>query len=566
MEQGTPARQPFAPRPTGASNIPQISSDDKAQPAPLNRPGTPWTTPFTFPTYDASNGMHAGVGGFIGAFSATESSNRTLTSKDLFPLSGLLAAANANARSSSSSMAPPPLPRISDPSAVPLPATSDADLQDGRTVVQAIGLLPSPKVAGARRSRPAKAPQPSDKGKGKRKRDEVSEDSDSSDESSAESGDDEGERPAKRANHGGRRPGAGNYSDPDVQKLLDLVEKELPIGQRGWKAVHKRYTKYAEKHKRHVRDCKALENKFKQLAGCRKPTGSGRRPGFITRAKAIDKKINEKAGTQNINDSEFEMDSEEEEGGMEAPDTQPSKKHTVVARSDRTEAPAPRRPRGGPASDLVQKIASALDPDAQRIRDEERANRSLHTTQIFSLNQQLRDAQNTIETLRADNLHLRERLNKVERIRDRLDTELNFERRLAGLGASSRGFEVPFDKALKYNPDVKRVKGKVRHDEIYPEGGRLTTWLTDGSSASDFGDSDKENILPSSDISRPDLRIGCSSLKPQHRKYGQSSSPTSSSPQFGEKPLPMASQPLSYLASAASSAASAGPSSLPHNA
>lgn len=50
-----------------------------------------------------------------------------------------------------------------------------------------------------------------------------------------------------------------------------------------------------------------------------------------------------------------------------------SKVHDVVARSDRSQAPLPRRPRVQ-TTEVVSKIAQALDPDAQHARDEERAN------------------------------------------------------------------------------------------------------------------------------------------------------------------------------------------------
>ena len=71
----------------------------------------------------------------------------------------------------------------------------------------------------------------------------------------------------------------------------------------------------------------------------------------------------------------------------------------------------------------------------------------------------------------------------------------------------------------KYLPDLVRVRGKVRHDEYYPEGGQCTTWITDGSSASDWDDDRKENFNPSTKHYHPFPSSTSPSVKPQHRKY-----------------------------------------------
>lgn len=63
----------------------------------------------------------------------------------------------------------------------------------------------------------------------------------------------------------GRPHGAGNYSLDDVKALLDQTEAELPLGQRGWKAIYDRYSKWAQKHGRPQRTQKSLETKFKQV-------------------------------------------------------------------------------------------------------------------------------------------------------------------------------------------------------------------------------------------------------------------------------------------------------------
>ena len=174
-------------------------------------------------------------------------------------------------------------------------------------------------------------------------------------------------------------------------------------------------------------------------------------------------------------------------------------------------------------TELVSKIAQALDPEAQRTRDEERANRSFQNTQVFTVSQQLRDAQATIEALRTELNTTRDRLHAVDRIRDRLDLELNFERRLSALSGKQKPLHSPSSrKNHKYEPDLVRVRGKVRHDEHFPEGGQRTTWITDGSSASDWDNNDhKENHNPSIDnyAQQPFYASPAADIKPQFRKY-----------------------------------------------
>jgi hypothetical protein len=65
----------------------------------------------------------------------------------------------------------------------------------------------------------------------------------------------------------GRPHGAGNYSSDDIKVLLDFVEEEIPLGQRGWKAIHQRFSKWAQRHRRPQRTVKSLDTKFKQVRG-----------------------------------------------------------------------------------------------------------------------------------------------------------------------------------------------------------------------------------------------------------------------------------------------------------
>lgn len=157
-------------------------------------------------------------------------------------------------------MAPAPPPPIDSALQTPLPTGSDDDLSDGPTVARSQGRVPVEKVAGSRRDTKGKGKEKETaprqvKGKGraaptssrKRKLDSEEEDDDT----------------YKR----GRPRGAGNYQADDVSALLDFIEKELPLGQRGWQAVHRRYTRWARINLRPERVVKSIETKFKQVSG-----------------------------------------------------------------------------------------------------------------------------------------------------------------------------------------------------------------------------------------------------------------------------------------------------------
>ncbi len=60
----------------------------------------------------------------------------------------------------------------------------------------------------------------------------------------------------------GRPKGAGNYTSEDVSALLDAMEKELPLGMKGYQAVHRQFTRWARLNSRPERTVKSLETKF----------------------------------------------------------------------------------------------------------------------------------------------------------------------------------------------------------------------------------------------------------------------------------------------------------------
>ena len=231
----------------------------------------------------------------------------------------------------------------------------------------------------------------------------------------------------------------------------------------------------------------------------KKPTGNGKRPAQITRAKAIDLKINKKISLRHIDDADIDNDDPSDTSDHEPPPSNANKVRTAVACSGRSDVPEPHRTRAHQTAELVGKIATALDPETQRARDEERANSSLQQTQFLALNQQLRDSQQLNQSLRAELDQLRDWLYKVECICDRLDLELGIEWRMNGMATLSTGHQP---QSRKHDPGLQHVRGKIRSTIDYPEGGSCTTWHTDGSSASEF-DENKENEFPQSFLASP---------------------------------------------------------------
>ena len=143
--------------------------------------------------------------------------------------------------------------------APPRPATPNKDPLHDPSVVATTGHSPTTKVAGVRHKRalPSNS-QPDPKQQRKRKADEVL-DMDSSD------SDNESETPKPKNTHGGRRQGAGNYQDTDLNELLRLIERHLPIGANGWKRIAASFAQWARRHRRPSRDVKSLESKYKSV-------------------------------------------------------------------------------------------------------------------------------------------------------------------------------------------------------------------------------------------------------------------------------------------------------------
>ncbi|KAH7907608.1 hypothetical protein BJ138DRAFT_1129056 [Hygrophoropsis aurantiaca] len=372
-----------------------------------------------------------------------------------------------------------------DSSLVPLPETLDDDLSDASSIAAAQGYFPTMKVAGSRRKGKERCVSDVQKRKGKKGKENIRPGSKRArDDESDDDDDDNGEPKPKR----GRPFGPGNYSPSDVKALLGFIENELPLGQRGWKAVHTRFVQWARKHKRPQRALKSLETKYKQLVRTTKPTGDGVCPPEVDKAHFIDNLINERAGTRDLHDSDFadntgviSVSSDDDDTRTNLDEGVPTHR-TVVTRSTHTNAPGPfRNHRGAAGMELINKLSVAFDPEVQRARDEGRAARSLFTTQHLTLSQQLHDTQSANDALRREAFELRSQLQRSDRERNQAEWKFGM--------LEMRTSRHPHMIQRGQHRGVPKKKHLLH--EWHPDGGGQTMWITDDSS-----DGDEVNNAP----------------------------------------------------------------------
>ncbi|KAJ7775574.1 hypothetical protein B0H16DRAFT_48467 [Mycena metata] len=353
----------------------------------------------------------------------------------------------------------PPGPIPIDPALQALPAGPDLDLTHAGTIASAKGLKRADKVAGSRRN--GKGKECADKPAASKKRAHTRASSVS-----------DNERTAKR----GRPHGSANYGRSELRKMFELVEDALPVGQRGWRELEAKYNDWADDTEHALRPPKALENKFKQYLRQKKPTGDASCPPEVKRAHQLEEQINEKVGTHELSDPEFQ----------DASDSDSSDEVEVTAVARRAPMPPLRRKSRASGVDLATKLASAFDPESQRTRDRACAQRGLENTQVLTLSQQLRDANVLAENLRTRNTNLQNRVHALERENDRatLRAELmQLTQRDNEDRGRPRRLSRPRQRhrSHKNDPDIERVRGKIRCEHIYPDGGAMTYWVSDPS-------------------------------------------------------------------------------------
>ncbi|TBU38995.1 hypothetical protein BD309DRAFT_1083699 [Dichomitus squalens] len=261
-------------------------------------------------------------------------------------------------------------------------------------------------------------------------------------------------KPAPDATEGskqaaGRKSGSTNYIKVELDALLNVVKKNLPIGQAAWAETTKDYNKWAQANGRPARTEKPLKTKFDTLVRTPKPTGDAEIPPHVERAWEIEQLINQKVHLRMLDDSEIADFGQSEEEALEVEDSPPNSDIELV------EKPAPRKKAAskgsasGPVlkavhevaaggattsrtsgrraqiSDFMSTISSSLNPAAREVRDETRFARRLAQEEISRLTQENRDLRQRTEML-TDRIHeqsiqLQQQLSETTRLRTQVD-------------------------------------------------------------------------------------------------------------------------------------------------
>ncbi|OJT13130.1 hypothetical protein TRAPUB_10324 [Trametes pubescens] len=258
---------------------------------------------------------------------------------------------------------------------------------------------------------------------------------------------------------GGRQPGASNYTEEDLEALLDLVGTDLPIGQTMWQRITDDFNEWAGRNNRPARTQKPLKTKFEavryslnlrhqhtltalQLVRTTKPTGNATLPPHVARAWQIEDLINEKVHLRTLDDSEIadniepEVDADSDVEIIEAPSSSRKKTQPVMkafqtpagaagSATPRTmSTPAPRR--GAQAQEFMSAVTASLDPAYRESRDDARFARKFAQDELQRMTQENRDLRARNDTL-TDRLHtqslqVQQQLTEVTRLQARLDT------------------------------------------------------------------------------------------------------------------------------------------------
>ena len=108
---------------------------------------------------------------------------------------------------------------------------------------------------------------------------------------------------------GGRPPGRSNYSNDELDLLLESVREILPISGREWEEVATRHASYFADSRR---TGEQLKKKYNRLAKTKIPTGDPNCPPSVREAKTISRLIVEK--TDGTTGDEYEIFSPDDDG------------------------------------------------------------------------------------------------------------------------------------------------------------------------------------------------------------------------------------------------------------
>ena len=113
-------------------------------------------------------------------------------------------------------------------------------------------------------------------------------------------------RQGKKKKTKGRKKGSKNWTDAEMELMLDIVGSLLPSGHDQFERAADEHSKQAAAKGLMARDWEQIKNKFEKLAFAKKPTGNATPSPCITRAKKIREEIAavEVIGFASLNDEE----------------------------------------------------------------------------------------------------------------------------------------------------------------------------------------------------------------------------------------------------------------------
>ncbi|KAJ7351589.1 hypothetical protein DFH08DRAFT_993243 [Mycena albidolilacea] len=228
-------------------------------------------------------------------------------------------------------------------------------------------------------------------------------------------------------------------------QLLTVVTEVLPIGQKGWKVVERKFNVWAALKGRTQCSVKSLEAKYKGFLKLKKPTGNAECP--------LSHELSDDNDGDNASDGGL--------SGIEVVEHPSEPVCTAVARRA-TSPPLQRCKARASGTDLANKLSNLFDPAAQKARDKARSQCTFENTQIITLSQQLRDECTLSRNLRAQVNTLR-----VDLLTDPVRAH-HTPLVLSALHARLTVLAV-----------MDRVGGKIHAEQQFPEGGDMTTWYSD---------------------------------------------------------------------------------------
>jgi len=221
-----------------------------------------------------------------------------------------------------------------------------------------------------------------------------------------------------------------------------------------------------------------------QLVKTSKPTGDAECPPHIQCAQEIEKLMNKKAGSCDLDDGDIVdasdaiiITSDDEDDKPVDTKVKVEKTRGPIARCPPADRVTTQNDARNTSQNLLATISHVLDPDTWRAHNEEHSVNTLQTSQIFTLTSQLREAQRVADDLRNQLMEADRQRNAAEQRADHAE--------LFEMMTEQRGAQVVSQKDL--SPGFPPRVGLCRHSQprkclyrqeiTYAEGGKSIRWI-----------------------------------------------------------------------------------------